>query len=756
MASARAPSHAGLPHHTPLSHPEASEFRMRLAFIDHYLATPLPGIDATWSSLHGSPCRKVPVIRIFGAIPSGHTACIHVHQVFPYFYVPYYDDLPRDAEQAQRCLDEFAQALDCALALSRAQLESALKSPAASGPLLPLVPRPGGQQRVWSATLVRAAALYGFQAQEQAWIRVALFNPRDVKKAAELLLAGAVLGRRFQPHESHIPYLLQFKMDYNLFGMDWVRVRSVLFRLPAKPATLPIIPDPHPTPCSWPDALTSSQAWPHDQAPKRHSSSAVEGDVVAEHLLNRGDAARMRSSAGEGKEFAIHSLAAMWEEESVRFQGGIPPPPPLPERNPVPLAAAERHRARFAAVLAAARGLEAEGTDFQTPDVQAKKETGLSEEQAHGSPASQAATPPPAPRSGCHTAGVAQEWGATPPAHASVKPADSPSLSKSLHPQATPRVLPGPSRLGFSQEDAPSRAIIAPTPPPAPLFSTPRPGSSSRALLDVQAVHAVLSQRPGDEEVAEDDEEAVWGAGIKPGTPSSQLVKKGQITLLPPLATQRSPSGTPASGSEAARWLQRRAAFLSSRPEALPQDRTGLGGGGGEGGDEDSEDELLLALADEMGAREGGGTPERVLDDVLLASQRLEEDAITGSVCLPEGAAEGAGAEPLEALLPDVEDLVQASDWEEQPLWTRRSGSDASPKKSQLRDPRSIPQLDGARDESVDPVLGDSQDQEEGGAVLGDSQQSQDAILSPEAWKIGKEMRPCQLPHPAWAAASPP
>jgi len=38
------------------------------------------------------------------------------------------------------------------------------------------------------------------------------YNPVDVKRASELLLAGAVMGRRFQPFEAHVPYLLQIKV----------------------------------------------------------------------------------------------------------------------------------------------------------------------------------------------------------------------------------------------------------------------------------------------------------------------------------------------------------------------------------------------------------------------------------------------------------------------------------------------------------------------------------------------------------------
>jgi hypothetical protein len=40
---------------------------------------------------------------------------------------------------------------------------------------------------------------------------VCSYNPQDVGRASLLLGSGAILGRRFQPYESHIPFLLQLK-----------------------------------------------------------------------------------------------------------------------------------------------------------------------------------------------------------------------------------------------------------------------------------------------------------------------------------------------------------------------------------------------------------------------------------------------------------------------------------------------------------------------------------------------------------------
>ena len=121
-------------------------------------------------------------------------------------------------------------------------------------------------------------------AEECVWIKVAMYNPKDVGRAAELLRVrplpalpallpagrarisrtayltacrlclssppmlegltaplpclhpcacyqgGAVLGRPWQPHESHLAYLLQLKIDFNLAGMGWLRLSHARFR----------------------------------------------------------------------------------------------------------------------------------------------------------------------------------------------------------------------------------------------------------------------------------------------------------------------------------------------------------------------------------------------------------------------------------------------------------------------------------------------------------------------------------------------
>jgi DNA polymerase zeta len=38
------------------------------------------------------------------------------------------------------------------------------------------------------------------------------------------------MNKSYQPHEAHIPYLLQLFIDYNLYGMNMVNLGAVKFR----------------------------------------------------------------------------------------------------------------------------------------------------------------------------------------------------------------------------------------------------------------------------------------------------------------------------------------------------------------------------------------------------------------------------------------------------------------------------------------------------------------------------------------------
>ena len=67
----------------------AAMLSVRLVTADHCQAEPAAGWDTCYSEFRGRHATTAPVIRVFGATADGTKACVHVHGVLPYFYVPF-------------------------------------------------------------------------------------------------------------------------------------------------------------------------------------------------------------------------------------------------------------------------------------------------------------------------------------------------------------------------------------------------------------------------------------------------------------------------------------------------------------------------------------------------------------------------------------------------------------------------------------------------------------------------------------------
>ncbi|CAN6575672.1 unnamed protein product [Malus baccata var. baccata] len=187
-------------------------FSVRIVSVDYYMAPPIPGLDISYSSFQGGKVNEVPVIRIFGATPAGQKTCLHIHRALPYLYVPC-ADIPIQLYQKG---DSYTH--DVALAI-----EKALKLKGNAG---------SKRQHVHGCSLVQARKLYGYHSSEELFVKIYLYYPHDVSRAASLLLGSSVFDKCLQPHESHIPFILQFMVDYNLYGMGHLHVSKIKFRHP--------------------------------------------------------------------------------------------------------------------------------------------------------------------------------------------------------------------------------------------------------------------------------------------------------------------------------------------------------------------------------------------------------------------------------------------------------------------------------------------------------------------------------------------
>ncbi|XP_078322604.1 uncharacterized protein LOC111104775 [Crassostrea virginica] len=286
-------------------------FSIRIVTTDHYQGIPIPGLDVQYADFRGAAVKKVPVIRVFGSTPQGQKTCMHVHGVFPYLYVPYDGTQPWD-----RYLRLFANSLDKALNVAQGNASAET-------------------QHVYKITLVAGIPMYGYHEKEQQFLKIYFYNPNIVRRAADLLLGGAVLNKGFQPHESHIPYTLQMFIDYNLYGMNMLNVAAVKFRRKAqdenanpqddrnRPASNPTTPtSPDGSLQDWLNNASLSQPthlWNADTITRdlylesdvlRQSTCELEVDVVAADILNRLEVdANIGTNPG---------LAALWEDERQR------------------------------------------------------------------------------------------------------------------------------------------------------------------------------------------------------------------------------------------------------------------------------------------------------------------------------------------------------------------------------------------------------------------------------------------------------
>lgn len=81
-------------------------------------------------------------------------------------------------------------------------------------------------------TLVKGIPFYGYHVGYRFFFKIYLLNPLYVTRLADLLLQGAVMGRPFQPYESHLQYIPQWMCDFNLFGCAYIKSSKATFRSP--------------------------------------------------------------------------------------------------------------------------------------------------------------------------------------------------------------------------------------------------------------------------------------------------------------------------------------------------------------------------------------------------------------------------------------------------------------------------------------------------------------------------------------------
>ncbi|XP_053670865.1 DNA polymerase zeta catalytic subunit [Anopheles nili] len=246
------------------------QISIRIVCVDHYMGKPDPQFDTCYSEFRGSEVKQVPVIRLFGSSANGRHSCVHIHGVFPYFYIPY-NGTTSDKLAVDKKIYQLAMALDKAINISLGHSQSQTK-------------------HIFKIVLVKGMPIYGYHLNEHHYLKIYMYNPLLIRTATQLLMNGTILSMPYQVHETHIPYILQFFIDYNLYGMSFLVLDTRHLK----------------------QRMNVAAHEPANGTPKM-STSDYEIDVLASDILNREPKERHKSV-----EFANPGIASIWKDEQTR------------------------------------------------------------------------------------------------------------------------------------------------------------------------------------------------------------------------------------------------------------------------------------------------------------------------------------------------------------------------------------------------------------------------------------------------------
>jgi hypothetical protein len=234
-------------------------------------------------------------------------------------------------------------------------------------------------QHIAAIVLTKGIPFYGYHIGYQTYLKIYMANPYEKQQILEILQTNAIGNTSYQPYEAHLNFELQFLMDHNLYGMDWIHIDEnhglnstsasfgIRFRLPLlnKPKTTYHISQPssHSAISSFTTSkgldatIYTSETVPvqlQSDAVPRQSYCELEMDITGMSILNRHDIkernihtslkkekeieANMLSSEQEVDKL-VKSLDSIWKDEASRRRSRgitepIPPVTQVDERDP--------------------------------------------------------------------------------------------------------------------------------------------------------------------------------------------------------------------------------------------------------------------------------------------------------------------------------------------------------------------------------------------------------------------------------------
>ncbi|PFH54484.1 hypothetical protein AMATHDRAFT_134471 [Amanita thiersii Skay4041] len=283
------------------------QLRVQINQIDYSLE---PSGELDYSRL-----PRCPVIRIYGYSSLGDIACVHIHQVYPYFYIDFKGILTPEHGGFSLKINDFLIAVDKYTETLAHSLNHAI---ALSLKRNPDSPR---SQYIRAIVLVKGVHFYGFHFRNSPFLKIYLTDPSIVSRAVTILQSGSVMETHFRTYESHLGFILQFMCDFNLYGCGWIDIGEVYLR---------------------------GAEFEDQERPRRanflvspyycQSRQRLEVDVIAPCILNRKQVVPRElhhkleiPAPSVSNEPIILSVRELWEDERKRrLAQGLDPSPEIP------------------------------------------------------------------------------------------------------------------------------------------------------------------------------------------------------------------------------------------------------------------------------------------------------------------------------------------------------------------------------------------------------------------------------------------
>lgn len=186
--------------------------------VDSYTASPTILDAKHGKSLPTLPFVHVPIVRVYGSLPTGHKILVHIHGTFPYIFTEYDGSSTDSLSKIRQNCSKLHELLESRISdiYTKEKNDSKLRS----------------VKYVANVSVVSGVPFYGYHVGLTAFYKITMLSASYCNKISDLIRDGKVFKKRCDVYEAHIPFLLQMMADYNLFGCSWLKLSSCYFRQP--------------------------------------------------------------------------------------------------------------------------------------------------------------------------------------------------------------------------------------------------------------------------------------------------------------------------------------------------------------------------------------------------------------------------------------------------------------------------------------------------------------------------------------------